>query len=129
MVEQLVKDFNKAAPEIVEHEEFECQDAEIIIVAHGVVTRAAQAAVKELRSQGKKVGHFRPITLRPFPKEAMQKAITNAKELIVVESAEGQLDKIVKAEIYGSQIPITGYFKPGVGITSEEIVEFITKKG
>jgi 2-oxoglutarate ferredoxin oxidoreductase subunit alpha len=129
VVEQLVKDFNKAAPEIVEHEEFECQDAEIIIVAHGVVTRAAQAAVKELRSQGKKVGHFRPITLRPFPKEAMQKAITNAKELIVVESAEGQLDKIVKAEIYGSQIPITGYFKPGVGITSEEIVEFITKKG
>lgn len=129
VVNQLVEDFWKVAPELVEHEEYQCEDAEIVIVAHGVVTRAAQAAIKELRAQGKKVGHFRPITLRPYPTEAMKKAIQNAKDIIVVESAQGQLDKIVKAEIYGSNIPITEYFRPGVGITSEEIVEFINKKG
>jgi 2-oxoglutarate ferredoxin oxidoreductase subunit alpha len=129
VVNQLVERYWKAAPEIVEHEEFQCQDAETIIVAHGVVTRAAQAAVDELRAQGKKVCHFRPITLRPFPKEAMKKAIQNAKEIIVVESAQGQLDKIVKSEIYEAKVPITGYFRPGMGITAEEIVEFINQRG
>jgi 2-oxoglutarate ferredoxin oxidoreductase subunit alpha len=129
VVKELVEAYWKAAPEIVEHQEFECEDAEIVIVAHGVVTRAAQAAVKELRGQGKKVGHFRPITLRPYPIEAMKKAVAQAKEIIIVESAEGQLDKIVKAEMYGSQIPITGYFRPGMGVTAEEIIEYINKRG
>ena len=129
MVEKLVKDYWKAAPEIVEHQEFDCQDAEIIVIAHGVVTRAAQAAIKELRSSRQKGRTFPSHYLKAVSQRSNEKAIANAKELIIVESAEGQLDKIVKAEIYGSQIPITGYFKPGVGITSEEIVEFINKKG
>ncbi|NLW25623.1 MAG: ferredoxin oxidoreductase [Clostridia bacterium] len=129
VVGDLAKHYWQVAPEIEEYEEFDCADAETVIVAHGVVTRAAQGAVKELREQGKKVGHFRPITLRPFPKKAMEKAIQKAKEILVVESAEGQLAKIVKAEIYGSDIPITGYFRPGMGITAEEIVEYILNKG
>jgi len=129
VVNDLVESYSKAAPEIVEHQEFDCQDAEIVIVAHGVVTRAAQAAVKELRAQGKKVGHFRPITLRPFPTEALKQAAANTKEIMVIESAQGQLDRIVKTEMYQTNIPISDYFRPGMGITSEEIVEHINKRG
>jgi len=129
VVNELVSAYWQAAPEIVEHQEYECSDAEIVIVAHGVVTRAVQAAVKELRAQGIKAGHFRPITLRPYPTQAMKEAVKGAKEILIVESAEGQLDKIVKAELYGCQVPIKNYFKPGMGITSEEIVEHVQQKG
>lgn len=109
--------------EVEEHEQVECEDAEIIIVCAGVVTRSARVAVKQLREAGLKVGYFRPITLRPFPAEAMKQAVAGAKKLLVVESAQGQLARLVKDSIYGLTIPIEPMFRPGIGITSEEIVE------
>ncbi|MBL4612648.1 MAG: 2-oxoacid:acceptor oxidoreductase subunit alpha, partial [Emcibacter sp.] len=40
-------------------EDVECADAEVVVVALGVVGRAARKAVRELRQQGVKVGLFR----------------------------------------------------------------------
>jgi 2-oxoglutarate ferredoxin oxidoreductase subunit alpha len=127
VVKNLVAEYGKVAPEIVEYQEFNTDDAEVLIVAHGVVTRAAQAAVKTLRSQGIKAGHFRPVTLRPFAAKELKAAADSAKKLIVVESAQGQLQKLVKDAIYGSTTPMEGYFKPGQGITAEEIVDYVKK--
>ncbi|MFZ5754239.1 MAG: transketolase C-terminal domain-containing protein [Bacillota bacterium] len=127
VVKELVAEYEKVAPEIVEYQEFNTDDADVLIVAHGVVTRAAQAAVKLLRSQGIKAGHFRPVTLRPFAAKELKAAADSAKKLIVVESAQGQLQKLVKDAIYGSTTPMEGYFKPGQGITAEEIVDYVKK--
>jgi len=65
VVTGIMKDWEKYAPEIAEYREYEVEDAEVLVVAHGVVTRAVQAAIKQLRAEGKKAGHFRPVTLRP----------------------------------------------------------------
>jgi len=127
VVSDLVAAYEKIAPEVVEYQTFNTDDAEVIIIAHGVVTRAAQAAVKTLRSQGLKVGHFRPVTLRPFAAQQLRDIVKKAKKLVVVESAQGQLMKLVKDAIYGETVPIEGYLKPGQGITGEEIVEYIKK--
>lgn len=127
VVNELVAAYEKVAPELVEYQTFDTDDAEIIIVAHGVVTRAAQAAVKSLRAQGIKVGHFRPVTLRPFAGSQLKEMAKKAKKLIVAESAQGQLNKLVKDAIYGITTPIEEYYKPGQGITAEEIVEFVKK--
>ena len=51
--------------------EFECADAELVVVAYGSIGRIAKSAVRALRAKGKKVGLFRPITLFPFPTEAL----------------------------------------------------------
>ncbi len=127
VVKELVAEYEKVAPEIVEFQEFNTDDAEVLIVAHGVVTRAAQAAVKLLRNQGIKAGHFRPVTLRPFAAKELKAAADRAKKLIVVESAQGQLKKLVTDAIYGCTTPMEGYFKPGQGVTAEEIVEYVKK--
>lgn len=121
-VMNIVNDFNKMSPEVIEYATFDCEDADVLILAHGVVSRAAQGAVKQLREEGLKVGHFRPITLRPFPHEALRKYAEKAKNILVVESAYGQFDKMVKENIYGVSTPIKQYFKPGEGITVEEII-------
>ncbi|MFZ3100829.1 MAG: ferredoxin oxidoreductase [Desulfitobacteriaceae bacterium] len=124
VVKSYQAEYDRITPEIVEHEEFDCQDADIIVVSHGVVSRSSKMAVRELRAEGLKVGYFRPITLRPFPDAAIAKAITGAKRLFVVESAEGQLLKLVKQSLYGvTLLPIETLLKPGLGITTEEIVE------
>jgi len=88
-VMELQADYEKAAPQVVEYSQYRCEDAEYIIVAHGVVTRAATAAVDVLREKGIKVGHFRPITLRPFAGAELRQYADGAKAIFCVESALG----------------------------------------
>ncbi|MHB1419704.1 MAG: transketolase C-terminal domain-containing protein [Bacillota bacterium] len=121
------KEYEQIAPEIVEYQEYEIDDAEILIVSHGVVSRAVMSAVKELRKQGIKAGYFRPITLRPFPAEQLRSLADRSKIILVVESAYGQLKKIVTDAIYGCTTPIATYLRPGEGITAEEVITEATK--
>ncbi|MEG1501085.1 MAG: transketolase C-terminal domain-containing protein, partial [Clostridiales bacterium] len=123
VVEELNRAYLEAAPQVVEYETVDAEDADVLIIAHGVVTRAAKAAVKQLREQGIKAGHFRPITLRPFAAEALKPLAQKAKLILVAESSLGQLEKIVTNAIYGCTTPIEKFFKPGEGITDEELVE------
>jgi len=121
------QEYDRVAPEIVEYKEMYTEDAEIVVVAHGVVSRAVEGAVTALREKGIKVGFFRPITLRPFPGQQLKELAGRVKQLLVVESALGQLDKLVKQEIYGVTTPIANYFRPGEGITVEEVIEQVHK--
>ena len=116
------KDWDAMAPQVVEWNERGCADAETIIVSHGVVARAAIGAYDNLRAAGKKVGYFRPITVRPFPAEQLRKAVGNAKRIFVPESSYGQLVKVIHGALYGSQIEIIPMYRPGLGITTEEII-------
>lgn len=117
-------EYEAIAPELIEYEEKQCDDAEMIVVSHGVVSRAADDAVKALRAQGIKVGYFRPITLRPFPEKQLREAIakSGAKKLLIVESALGQLYRLTKQELYGETVKIETLFKPAVGIVDYDII-------
>lgn len=121
------RDWDAMAANVVEWDQKGCEDADVIVLTHGVVSRAALSAYEQLRAQGKKVGYFRPITVRPFPEEQLRAAIKGAKKLLVAESAYGQLLKIVQSAIYGSTIEIVPMLRPGVGITTEELVEELSK--
>ena len=122
VIRELVDAFNQIAPEIIEYNEVETEDAEVLVVAHGVVSRAAEGAVKKLRKEGARAGSFRPITLRPFPEKQLRACADRAQKILVVESAEGQLKRMVTDAIYGCTTPITNLFRPGESITVEEII-------
>ncbi len=122
VVEGLNAAYQAVIPQVVKHEEYACEDADYVIVAHGVVTRAAQAAVEYFREKGLKVGHFRPVTLRPFPGEAFRPIADRAKKILVAESALGQMRRIMTDTIYGCSTPMVNFFKPGEGISTEEII-------
>jgi len=66
-------------------------DAEIVIVAIGIVARAARSAVRDLRASGIKVGLIRPVTLWPFPETAVREAADRARRVLVPEMNAGQL--------------------------------------
>lgn len=124
VVLKFAAEYEALAPQIIECEERECDQSDIIILAHGVVSRAADDAVKALRAQGIKAGYFRPITLRPFPQQQLRDAIarSGAKKMLIAESAYGQFDRLVKQEIYGETISIENLFMPGVGIIENDII-------
>lgn len=127
VVMRLQKDWEAMAKEVVEWDARSCEDADTIIISHGVLSRAALEAYNRLRSEGKKIGYFRPITLRPFPGKQLKEAISGAKKLFVAESAYGQLLKLIQHEIFGSNIEIVPMLRPGLGITSEELYCEVSK--
>ena len=111
---------------MVEYECRECDDAEILVVSHGVVSRSTDDAVMALRSQGIKVGAFRPITLRPFPSQQLREILrSGVKKMLVVESAYGQLVRLLQQEIYGETVPIETLLMPGVGIIDADIISMV----
>lgn len=114
--------YNNIIDEVAEFEAFDTEDAGLVVVSHGVVSRAAKAAVSELREAGYKVGYFRPITLRPLPAKEFKALAGKTPRILVVESAQGQLDRLLKEAAYGSKAEMQSLFKPGVGITAEEVV-------
>lgn len=116
------KDFKNIAPEIIEYDDFHTLDAEIIIMAHGVVSSVAKDAVLHLRNDGKKVGLFRPISVNPFPVEALQTSVKNKKTILIVESSFGQFERLVKNYLYKNEVEIKTLQKPALGINSEEII-------
>lgn len=87
-------------------EEYLTDDADLIIVAYGASSRVAKGAVNKAREMGLKVGLVRPITLWPFPTDALKKAAKQAKELLVVEMSMGQMVDDVKLAVECS-VPVS----------------------
>ncbi len=72
-------------------EEYQMEDAEICVVAFGIASRVAKNAVAAARAEGIKVGLIRPITLWPFPKDALFAAADKVKGFVSVELNMGQM--------------------------------------
>lgn len=122
------EEYEKMAREIAEHREELTDGAKLLIVAHGVVSRAVLAAVKRLKERGIEAGYFRPVTLRPFPREALRRAAGRCGRLLVVESALGQLARLVKEALFNRPVEqFETLYKPGVGITAEEVEDKVIK--
>ena len=105
-------------------EEYMCDDAEIVITAFGTVARIAKSAITELREEGIKVGLVRPITVWPFPYDAVEKAISadHVKAVLDVELNEGQMLQDVKLAVKGAK-PVDFFGHCGSQMpTSDEIV-------
>ena len=77
-------------------EEYMMEDAEICVVAFGIAARVAKNAVVAARNEGIKVGLIRPITLWPFPKDALAAAADKVNGFISVELSMGQMIEDVR---------------------------------
>ena len=82
--------------DIEAYEEFMTEDAEVLVVAIGLVSRAAKDAIREIRAEGVKAGLFRPITLWPFPEQRLTALCKGKKKIMTCEMNEGQLYHVVK---------------------------------
>ncbi|MFP8875802.1 MAG: hypothetical protein VCB99_02570 [Myxococcota bacterium] len=85
-------------------------DAELLIVAFGTLARFARAAIRDLRNEGLKVGLFRPISLWPFPSEALAEAAAGCRSVACLEQNAGQMIDDVQLSLLGSVpvVPIGG---------------------
>ena len=111
---------NRALVESVER--VACEDAQVLIVAIGISARAAMRAVTLARERGVKAGLFRPITLWPFPEQALREAAATAGAVLVPEMNAGQLRLEVERVLRG--LPVTGLNRcDGEPITPQAIAD------
>lgn len=104
MVRRLHSKIDMHLDDILLWEERDIDDADILLVAYGGTARSARAALKQARAEGLKVGMFRPISIWPFPAEALARAAVG-KTVIVPEMNLGQLllevERVVRKDIIG----------------------------
>jgi 2-oxoglutarate ferredoxin oxidoreductase subunit alpha len=70
-----------------------------MIVAYGSLARIAEYTLPQLRQLGVRVAVVRPITLWPFPSEAVRSACADARWVVVAELSMGQMIDDVRAAI------------------------------
>jgi len=103
-------------------EQYEVDDAEIIVVAYGVAARIVRGAVARAREEGIKVGWIRPITLWPFPTEQISRAADEFRIFLTVEMSTGQMVEDVKLAVAG-KAPVLLHGRPGGGVpTVDELL-------
>jgi 2-oxoglutarate ferredoxin oxidoreductase subunit alpha len=76
-------------------------DAETIIVAFGSPAKFVRYVVEELRADGERIGYVRPITLWPFPTEAVAAAAEGARLVATFEMCAGQMVDDVRLAVLG----------------------------
>ncbi|HZK27089.1 MAG TPA: 3-methyl-2-oxobutanoate dehydrogenase subunit VorB [Thermoclostridium sp.] len=94
------------------YELYNCEDADVFIVAYGIVARIAKSVIEMAKNEGIKVGLIRPITLWPFPDQAFNEVIDKAKAFLTVEMSSGQMVEDVKLSVNGRK-PVYFYGRMG----------------
>jgi 2-oxoglutarate ferredoxin oxidoreductase subunit alpha len=92
--------YEKVKEAEIRFEENSCADADLVMVAYGTSSRVCLGAQMLAKKEGIKLGLFRPITLWPFPYEALGKIAAQGKPVLTVEMSEGQLVEDVKLSAF-----------------------------
>ena len=104
------------------YELYHTEDADVVLVGYGIVSRVLQSAVDSLRREGIKAGAFRPITLWPFPSQALAKATSKAERVLVFELSNGQMVEDVRLAL-NDQVPVEFYGRVGGNVPSVAEIE------
>jgi len=121
----LQKKYKAIEAEEIRYEMIDCEDADLVLVAFGLVARICQKAAQLAKEKGIKVGVFRPISLFPYPYQALNQLADNVKAFLTVEMNAGQMVEDVRLAVNG-KIPVefTGRMG-GIIPTPEEILNKI----
>ncbi len=122
--EKLQAKYREVQAKEVRCEEYRIEDAEIVVVAYGIVARIARAAIDEARRDGIPIGLIRPITLWPFPSQQISRAAEEFRLFLTAEMSAGQMVEDVRLAVAG-KAPVLFYGRMGGGLPTVD--EFLGK--
>lgn len=88
---RMAQKFREIAEEEQRYETYLVDDAEYVVVSFGTSSPFVDYVVEEMRAAGVKIGSFRPITLWPFPEQALADATADCRRVFVYEVNGGQM--------------------------------------
>ncbi|MBT1070438.1 2-oxoacid:acceptor oxidoreductase subunit alpha [Pelotalea chapellei] len=121
--ERQVRKVEANADDIVTFEEYQLDDADVVVIAYGSTSRSARYAVNAAREQGLKAGMFRIKTFWPFPDKQIKALAGKVKGFIVPEMNLGMCANEVERCAQG-KAPIHGIFRvDGEPINPDQILD------
>lgn len=102
------------------------EDAEVVLVAYGIMARVAEAVVAQARDKGLRLGLFRPQTIYPFPEQALRQLASrdHVSSILVTEMNFGQvLTDVRLAVMERARIEFLG--QPAMAIGPETLLRAV----
>ena len=129
-VQKLDAKYKKAAELEPRYDLYCADDPEVLLVGYGIASRVLRSVVDAARKEGVRAGLFRPITLWPFPCEALRKAARRSQMVMVVEMSTGQMVEDVKLAL-GGKVDVEFYSRTGgnVPLADEVCKELFARLG
>ncbi len=100
-LEHQTEKYRNIADNETRYEAYQTEDAQLILVAFGYVSRVCKEAINRAREEGLKVGLIRPITLWPFPTQIIRDKADQGCKVLVVEDNLGQMIDDVRLAVEG----------------------------
>ncbi len=126
-ITKLKKKYDSIEANEVRYEEYRTDDADYLAVAFGIVSRVMMSAIDMAREEGIKIGLLRPITLWPFPYEAIGAWEKKAKAILVSELSTGQMIDDVRLAV-SCNVPIEFFSRYGGNVpTPHNLLDEIRK--
>ena len=122
--EKMQSKYALAAVREPRHELFLAEDAEVLLVGYGIVSRVLRSTAEQARKNGLRAGLFRPITLWPFPQKALRAAAERVRKVFVAELSNGQMLEDVRLALDG-RVPV--HFCRRVGGNVPSVEELLAK--
>ena len=98
------------------------------LVGYGITSRVLRTVVDKMRKEGVRAGLFRPITLWPFPAEALRHAARRAQMVLVVEMSTGQMVEDVRLTLDG-RVDVEFYGRTGGNVPmADEVCKELTER-
>lgn len=120
--------YRKIEENEVRYEEFECADADYLLVAFGSSARICQKVVENARAEGIRLGLLRPITLWPFPGEVISVYADRVKGMLSVELNAGQMVEDIRLAVNGrTKVEHFGRLG-GIVFTPDEVLDALKTK-
>ena len=118
-IRHLTEKYRRAQEEEPRHELYLADDAEVLVIGYGIVSRVLRSAVEQVRQFGLRAGLFRPITLWPFPSKALAASAAGCRSVLVVELSTGMMVEDVRLALDG-RVPVDFYGRSGGNVPQAE---------
>lgn len=124
---RLFRKINQHFFDIQQVDEELTEDADVLVIAYGSVSRSARRAVREARQRGIKAGLVQLVTLWPFPRQAIEPLLRRVRAVLVPELNMGQMSREIKRVNQGMIRVETLNRIDGNLITPNEILQRLLK--
>jgi 2-oxoglutarate ferredoxin oxidoreductase subunit alpha len=101
LMRRLMRKIELGQDDLVKYESAGLLDSRIAILAYGSSARSAKAAIRLARARGIAVGLLRPVTLWPFPENAVLDLGKRMRHIVVPEMNLGQMALEVERVVHG----------------------------
>ena len=101
----------------VRYETHDTDDAEILLIGYGIMSRIGRTVVDQARRKGQRVGLLRLKTLWPFPSQPIAELAERMKHILVLELSTGQMVDDVRLAVEG-RCPVHLHYRVGGNIPS-----------